>query len=78
MRVNEQFVVKLAEQGKPVVLSVDLKTIEDMGRLPEGERPTTYWEVFEILKTPKYDYDLGGTPYFFNGKYYDVLVPLGK
>ncbi|MFN8380656.1 MAG: hypothetical protein U0V02_01880 [Anaerolineales bacterium] len=72
--VNEQFVVELAEQGKPVVLSVNLKAIQEMGKLPENERPTTYWEVFKILKS-RYSYELSTEKYFFEGNFYDVIVP---
>jgi len=72
--VNEQFVVELAEQDKPIVLSIDLETIKDMSKLSPEERPTTYWEVFEILKA-KYGYDLGSESYNFEGHYYDALMP---
>ncbi|MBK7448202.1 MAG: hypothetical protein IPJ47_01770 [Anaerolineales bacterium] len=75
--VNEQFVVELAKQGKPIVLSIDLETIAKMGEISSEKRPTTYWEVFELL-IPNYDYVRSSNLYLFEGRYYDVLVPPGK
>lgn len=56
------------------MLSVNLKAIQEMGKLPENERPTTYWEVFKILKS-RYSYELSTEKYFFEGNFYDVIVP---
>jgi hypothetical protein len=72
--INKQYVINLAEQGKPVILSIDYLTIQKWGERPVDERPTTYWEVFEILEDI-YHYTLDRSPYSFEGKNYNVLIP---
>ncbi len=72
--INKQYIIDLAEQGKPVVLSVDYLTIQKWGERPADERPTTYWEVIAILQDI-YHYTLDRLPYSFEGKNYDLLIP---
>jgi len=75
--INEGYIMNLAKQRKPVILSVNHLVIESWKNLPADERPTTYWEVIELLE-PIYHFSLDEQPFSYGGNNYDLLIPPDK
>ena len=60
--INEQYLIDLASQDKPIILETPFADI------PKGS--TAFWEVKTMLKTLKYTYEAKKGP-----SNYDLLIP---
>jgi hypothetical protein len=66
--INEQYLVDLARQDKPIILETPYSVIE------EAKTTSAYWEIFKFLE-PEYGYSLQAEP---GPSGYDLLVPPKK